>query len=361
MADYVLRGVSEDGSVKLWLAQTTDLCEEGRRRHDAWSVAAAALGRLLTAGVFFGQNLKNESDSVTLRVNGDGPLGALTVVAGADGTVRGFVGCPHLDIPRREDGHLAVGAAIGNGTLTVVKDMGYGAPYSGTVNLVSGEIAEDVAEYFLESEQTPAAVGLGVSVAPDGTVGAAGGFMLQVLPHADEKVIKQLELNLAMLPSVSSMVANGLTLKEMGNEIMLGVPWRELTRSPIAYRCTCSRERMRGALISLGYKELKELFDEKQAAAEDTEVLCRFCGEKYQFSPSDLREMVDELDKERFRRFAESLKNQVDLNAVASAEISDDEHGEHCGCGCHHEHDEHCGCGEHHEHGEHCGCGEHRK
>lgn len=356
MADYVLRGVSEDGSVKLWLAQTTELCEEGRRRHDAWSVAAAALGRLLTAGVFFGQNLKNAKDSVTLRVNGDGPLGALTVVAGADGTVRGFVGCPHLDIPRREDGHLAVGAAIGNGTLTVIKDMGYGEPYSGTVNLVSGEIAEDVAEYFLESEQTPAAVGLGVSIAPDGTVGAAGGFMLQVLPHADEQVIKQLELNLAMLPSVSSMVANGLTLTEMGNEIMLGVPWRELTRGPIKYQCTCSRERMRGALVSLGYKELKELFDEKQAAGEDTEVLCRFCGEKYHFAPADLKEMVDELDRERFRRFAESLKNQVNLNAVATADVEDADRDDECECGCggHHH-------GHHHEHkhGEDCDCGCH--
>lgn len=353
MADFVLRGVSEDGSVKLWLAQTTDLCEEGRRRHDAWSVAAAALGRLLTAGVFFGQNLKNESDSVTLRVNGDGPLGALTVVAGADGTVRGFVGTPHLDIPRREDGHLAVGAAIGNGTLTVIKDMGFGAPYSGTVNLVSGEIAEDVAEYFLESEQTPAAVGLGVSISPDGTVGAAGGFMLQVLPHADEKVIKQLELNLAMLPSVSSMVANGLSLTEMGNEIMLGVPWRELTRSPIKYQCTCSKERMHGALISLGYKEMKELADEKSAAGENTEVLCRFCGEAYEFTPAELKEMVDELDRERFRSFAASLQNQIDLNAVASAEMSEHEDGCTCGCGKHehkHEHNDGCDCGCGHKH-----------
>lgn len=229
--------------------------------------------------------------------------------------------------------------------------MGYGAPYSGTVNLVSGEIAEDVAEYFLESEQTPAAVGLGVSIASDGTVGAAGGFMLQVLPHADEKVIKQLELNLAMLPAVSSMVADGLSLEEMGNEIMLGVPWRELTRSPIRYQCTCSKERLRGALISLGYKELKELFDEKQASGEMTEVLCRFCGEAYQFSPAELKEMVDELDRERFRRFAESLKNQVDLNAIATADVVDNE--QECECGCGHHHD--------HTHGDDCDCGCHSK
>lgn len=323
MADFVLRGVSEDGSVKLWLAQTTELCEEGRRRHDAWSVAAAALGRLLTAGVFFGQNLKEASDSVTLRINGDGPLGALTVVAGADGTVRGFVGAPHLELPRRADGHLAVGDAVGKGTLTVIKDMGFGEPYSGTVELVFGEIAEDVAEYYLESEQTPAAVGLGVSIAPDGTVGAAGGFMLQVLPHADDMVIKQLELNLANLPPVSQMVADGLSLTEMGDEIMLGVPWRELTRTPLQYRCTCSRERLRGALISLGYKELKELWQDKQAEDESAEVVCRFCGEKYEFSPAELGEMVQELDRERFRNFAESLKNQLDLEQMAAAQQDD--------------------------------------
>ena len=309
--DYCLRGVSEDGSVKIWLAATTNLCEEGRRRHDAWSVAGAALGRLLTAGVFFGQNLKNEQDSVTLRINGDGPLGALTVVAAADGTVRGTVGAPHLELPRRADGHLAVGDAVGKGTLTVIKDMGFGEPYSGTVELLSGEIGDDIAEYFVESEQTPAAVGLGVQIAPDGTVGAAGGFMLQVLPHADEMTVKQLELNLANLPSVSQMVADGLTLPEMGNEIMLGVPWRELSRTPLSYRCTCSRERLRGALISMGYKELKALYDEKQAEDAPAEVVCRFCVEKYQFTPAELKQMVDELDRERFRRFADSLKNQM--------------------------------------------------
>lgn len=317
--DYCLRGVSEDGSVKLWLAQTTALCEEGRRRHDAWSVAAAALGRLLTAGVFFGQNLKNESDSVTLRINGDGPLGALTVVAEADGTVRGTVGSPHLELPRRADGHLAVGAAIGRGTLTVIKDMGFGEPYAGTVELVSGEIGDDIAQYFLESEQTPAAVGLGVQIAPDGTVGAAGGFMLQVLPHADAKTIKQLELNLANLPPVSQMVADGLTLTEMGGEVMLGVPWRELSRTPLAYRCTCSRERLRGALLSLGYKELKALYEEKRAEDVPAEVVCRFCGEKYHFDPAELRQMLDELDQERFRDFAASLQNRLDT-ALAQRE-----------------------------------------
>ncbi len=207
MEDLCLRGVSEDGSVKLWLAQTTNLCEEGRRRHDAWSVGAAALGRLLTAGVFFGLNLKGEGDSVTLRVNGDGPLGSLAVVAEPDGAVRGFVANPQVDIDRRPDGKLDVGTAVGSGTLTVIKDMGFGQPYTGTVNLVTGEIGDDVAQYYLESEQTPAAVGLGVRIAPAGTVEAAGGFLLQVLPHADEQVIKQLELNLANLVPVSQMVA----------------------------------------------------------------------------------------------------------------------------------------------------------
>lgn len=314
--DYCLRGVSEDGSVKLWLAKTTNLCEEGRKRHDAWSVAAAALGRLLTAGVFFGLNLKGEGDSVTLRVNGDGPLGSLAVVAEPDGAVRGFVANPQVDIARRPDGKLDVGGAVGRGTLTVIKDMGFGEPYAGTVDLVTGEIGDDITQYYVESEQTPAAVGLGVRIAPGGVVDAAGGFLLQVLPHADEMVIKQLELNISNLLPISQMVADGLTLQEMADEVMLGVPWRELERRPLAYRCSCSQERLRGALLSLGYKQLKELWQEKAAVDEATELVCRFCGEKYYFSPAELKEMVDELDRERFQRFAASLQNQIE-NEVA--------------------------------------------
>lgn len=361
--DYCLRGISEDGSVKLWLANTTNLCEEGRRRHDAWSVAAAALGRLMTAGVFFGLNLKGEKDSVTLRIDGDGPLKTLAVVAEADGAVRGFVAEPHVDIPRRSDGKLAVGAAVGQGQLTVIKDMGFGAPYSGTVDLATGEIGDDIAKYYLESEQTPAAVGLGVQISPEGTVAAAGGFQLQVLPHADEMVIKQLELNLANLIPVSQMVADGFTLEEMANEVMLGVPWRELDRHPLEYRCSCSRERMRGALVSLGYKEMKALSEEK----DEVEIVCRFCGEKYLFGKEELAEIVKELDAERFRRFAASLQNNI-AEQMAGQEHNCDhnhehnhEHGESCGCGHHHEH-EHEHEHEHdHEHGENCGCGHEHK
>ena len=349
VGDHCLRGISEDGSVKLWLANTTNLCEEGRRRHDAWSVAAAALGRLMTAGVFFGLNLKGEKDSVTLRIDGDGPLSALAVVAEADGAVRGFVAEPHVDIPRRPDGKLAVGAAIGQGKLTVIKDMGFGAPYSGTVDLASGEIGDDIARYYLESEQTPAAVGLGVQISPEGIVAAAGGFLLQVLPHADEMVIKQLELNLANLIPVSRMVADGFTLEEMANEVMLGVPWRELERHPLEYRCSCSRERMRGALLSLGYKEMKAISEEK----DELEIVCRFCGEKYLFGKDDMLALVRELDEERFRRFAASLQNNI-------AEQLGGQHGCDCGCGHdHHEHGENCGCEHHHEHGENCGCEHH--
>lgn len=340
--DYCLRGVSEDGSVKLWLARTTNLCEEGRRRHDAWSVAAAALGRLLTAGVFFGLNLKGEDDSVTLRINGDGPLRSLAVVAEADGAVRGFVAEPHVEIERRDDGKLNVGGAIGQGTLTVIKDMGFGEPYSGTVNLVTGEIGDDIAEYFLESEQTPAAVGLGVLIAPEGSVAAAGGFMLQLLPHADEQVVKQLEFNLANLLPVSKMVAEGFTLTEMANEVMLGVPWRELERSPLAYRCSCSKERLHDALLAVGYKQLKELYEDKAHMGEAAEVVCRFCGEKYYFEPGELKAMVDELDRERFRSFAASLSNQVAGAAQeAGIEYEPEEPHKHG-----HDHDDDCDCPE---------------
>lgn len=315
MQDFCLRGVSADGSVKLWLAQTTNLCEEGRKRHDAWSLPAAALGRLLTAGVFFGQNLKG-NDSVTVRVDGDGPLGALAVVSDRRGEIRGYVENPHVDIARHENGKLNVGAGVGQGYLTVIKDMGFGDPYAGTVELVTGEIGDDIAQYFLESEQTPAAVGLGVLIGSEGTVAAAGGFMLQVMPNADDFTIKQLEFNLANLVPVSQMVADGFTLEEMAADIMLGVEWSELERVPLEYKCTCTKERLSSALVSIGHKEMEALIAEQGEA----ELVCRFCGQKHNFAKSELEEILAEINRIRFERMRDTLANQVDIEEVAAAQ-----------------------------------------
>ncbi len=314
--DYCMRGTSVDGSVKLWIANTTELCEEARKNHDAWSVAAAALGRLLTAGAFFGLGLKGE-DTITLRVDGDGPLGSLVVVGNAQGQVRGYVSNPHVDIPRKEDGKLDVGTAVGAGTLSVIKDMGLGEPYCGNVPLVSGEIGDDIARYLLDSEQVASAVGLGVLVNPDGSIQAAGGFLVQLLPGADDKVISQLELNIANLIPVSQMIENGLTAEEMANEVMLGIPWQELERAALTYQCNCSREKISAALMSLGHHEIKAMIEDTGEA----EIVCRFCGKKHFFDKTALEGILEEIDAKRFQEFAKSLSNQVELNTQQTTDV----------------------------------------
>lgn len=306
--DFCMRAISMDGSVKLWIAKTTDLCEEARKNHDCWSVAAAALGRLLTAAAFFGQNLKGDDD-VTLKIDGDGPLGTLVAVANAKGELRGYVANPQVDIPRKSAGKLDVGAAVGNGTLSVIKDMGFGDPYVGTVPLATGEIGDDISRYFVDSEQIPTATGVGVKVAPDGSVEAAGGFLLQLLPNADESVVNQLELNIANLVPVSTMIADGWTAEEIANDIMLGVPYKMLETNSLVYKCNCSHEKISAAIMSLGYKEVKAILEEQGEA----EVICRFCGKKHHFDKSELQNILAELDKQRFKNFAESLMNQVNL------------------------------------------------
>lgn len=310
--DFCMRAISMDGSVKLWVAKTTNLCEEARKNHDCWSVAAAALGRLLTAAAFFGQNLKGDDD-VTLKIDGDGPLGSLVAVANARGELRGYVGNPQIDIPRKTTGKLDVGAAVGRGSLSVIKDMGFGDPYVGTVPLATGEIGDDISRYFVDSEQIPTATGVGVKVAADGSVEAAGGFLLQLLPNADEKTIQQLEFNVANLVPVSTMIADGWTAEEIANDIMLGVPYKTLEVNDLIYKCNCSHEKLSAAIMSLGYKEVKAILEEQGEA----EVVCRFCGKKHYFPKEELKEILDELDRERFKNFVAGLQNQVDLQTMA--------------------------------------------
>ena len=359
--DYCMRAISIDGSVKLWVARTTDLCETARKNHDCWSVAAAALGRLLTSAAFFGQNLKGD-DTVTLRIDGDGPLKTLVAVANAKGELRGYVANPQVDIARKAVGKLDVGAAVGNGSLSVIKDMGFGDPYVGTVPLATGEIGDDISKYFVDSEQIPTATGVGVKIASDGFVEAAGGFLLQLLPNADGKTVSQLELNIANLVPVSQMVADGWTAEEIANDIMLGVPYKVLETNDLIYKCNCSHEKISAAIMSLGYKEVKALIEEQGEA----EVVCRFCGKKHHFSKEELEKILKELDVERMKKFRENLVNQLKMQDKAVEEYlkkhsRKHNHGENCGCGCHdheheHEHEHH-----HHSHSGDCGCGEHKE
>jgi len=321
--DYVMRGISEDGSIKLWVADTTRACEEARKIHDCWSVAAAALGRLLTAAAFFGQNLKGD-DTVTLKIDGDGPLGMLIAVADANGALRGYVENPHVDIPRKENGKLDVGTAVGKGTLSVIKDMGLGEPYVGTVELESGEIGDDISRYLLESEQIPSGTGFGVQVGPDGEIQASGGFMVQLLPGADEHTISQLELNLSNLVPVSRMISDGWEPEEIGADVLFDIPWKTLEYNTLEYKCNCSRDRFAAGLYSLGRQEMKSLIEEQGEA----EILCRFCGTRHLFNKEELEEMLDEMNKQRFREIAESLQNPVDLKAMADAKKAEEEKSE---------------------------------
>lgn len=279
MEDYLVRAIDENGQFRIFAAVTTNLTEEARRRHDTWPVASAALGRGLTAGLLLSANLKGD-DILTLRVLGDGPLGAIIVTANAAGEARGYVQEPHTDLPPGPAGKLPVGAAVGKGFLHVTKDLGLKEPFTGSVELVSGEIGEDVAQYLLTSEQTPSAVSLGVLVGPDAGVLAAGGLIVQLFPGADEELLSHLEKSLLEMPPVSSLVQLGLSPEDMAARAVNGLPLRYLEKNPVSFTCKCSREKARDILAALKKKELAELLQEQGKA----EVHCHFCGEKYIFT-----------------------------------------------------------------------------
>ncbi|HHU87445.1 MAG: Hsp33 family molecular chaperone HslO [Pelotomaculaceae bacterium] len=290
MSDYLVRGVGAGGQFRVFAAVTTDLAEEARRRHDTWPVASAALGRSLTAGLLLGANLKGD-DLLTLRVFGDGPLGAIVVTATAKGEVKGYVQEPHVDLTPEVKGKLPVGTAVGKGILYVTKDMGLKEPFTGSVELVSGEIGEDVAQYLLTSEQTPSAVALGVLVAPEGFVAASGGLILQLFPDAGEDVLTRLEQSLNQLPPVSTLVNQGLTPEEIVSRAVGGLEVQYLEKNPVYFKCTCSRDRIKDILAAMGEAEIKNILEERGEA----EVRCHFCGDSYTFNASELEDIISGL------------------------------------------------------------------
>lgn len=287
MEDYLVRGVDEDGQFRVFAAVTTNLVEEARQRHDTWPVASAALGRVLTAGLLLGANLKGD-DLLTLRVFGNGPLGAVVVSANADGEVRGYVQEPHVDLPPTPTGKLPVGAAVGQGLLHVTKDLGLKEPFTGSIELVSGEIGEDVAQYLLTSEQTPSAVSLGVLVGPDAHVKASGGLIVQLFPGADEKILTHLEKSLTAMPPVSSLVNLGLLPEDLVAKAVNGLNIHYLEKHPVCFACKCSREKVGDILAAIGKKDIEKLLEEQGRA----EVRCHFCGESYIFEALDLQAIV---------------------------------------------------------------------
>ena len=287
--DELIRMITTDGYVKAMAVSGREMVERARQIHKTWPVATAALGRTLMGASMMGSDLKGEGSSLTLRIRGGGPLGTITAVSDSEGTVRGSVQTGAVDLPRKAPGKLDVGSAVGqDGEITVIKDLGLKEPYVGSIQLVGGEIAEDIAAYFVESEQIPTACALGVLVAPDGGVTAAGGFLVQLLPGAPEETITLLEQNIAALGPVSQVMDRGVSAEEMLRQVLEGFESEVLERAGVEYRCYCSRERVSRALISLGAKELREMIDQQGSA----QLTCQFCDAVYDFTAQELEELL---------------------------------------------------------------------
>ncbi len=284
------RAISADGSAFAAVLDAKDIVSELEKIHKTSAVVTAALGRLTIAASLMGYMLKGEENSITLRIDGDGPCGQLVAVSDSLGNVKSCVNNPVVELPLNNLGKLDVSGAVGkNGTLSVVKDLGLREPYVGVIPLVSGEIAEDVANYYAASEQIPTVCALGVLVDTDLSVKSAGGFLIQLLPFADEKCIDTLEKNVAQMRPVSALLADGVTPEEISDMLLKGLEPNELDRSNPVYKCDCSRQRTEQILISIGQKELRSI----AAEGKDTEVSCHFCGKKYIFSPAEISELAE--------------------------------------------------------------------
>ena len=294
MGDRLVRAISKDGFVKAVAVSTRDLTERARQIHKTLPVATAALGRTLAAASMMGNALKGDGASVTLQIKGGGPLGTVLAVSDNEGNVRGTVDNPAVDLPLRPDGKLDVGTAVGSeGTLTVIRDLHMKEPYVGSVGLLGGEIAEDLAAYFVESEQIPTACGLGVLVDRDQSVLAAGGYLIQLLPGAGEDVITKVEGGVMAAGSVTGLLQKNDDPETILRQVLSDFELEILETSPIEYRCYCSRERMERALISLGPEQLRSLMEEQGSA----ELTCQFCDNVQTFTHEQLQRLLDDMKK----------------------------------------------------------------
>ena len=296
---YILRTIDESETIKISAAITTDVVEEAAKIHKLSKTTSAALGRVLTAAAIIGSWQKNEKDSITLSINGNGPAGKIVATCKNDGHVKGYVTNPGADLPIREaDGKIDVAGIVGEGNLTLVMDTGMKKPYTGTVNLTTGEIAEDLAVYFLQSDQVPSAVGLGVLVDVDYSIKAAGGFIIQLMPDATEEQISKLEENLKGLPSVTSILDEYHDAEKLIEILMKDIDFKILEKREITYKCNCSREKVEDAIVSVGPREIEEILREDKKA----EVSCYFCDKVYDFDESDLERMLkkaEDINKNR--------------------------------------------------------------
>lgn len=288
MVDKLVRATAVNGRIRALVVIATEVVEEARRRHDCFPVATAALGRSLSAGLLLGATLK-ESERLTLRIVGDGPLGGIIVDTDGKGNVRGYVKNPQIDLPTKS-GKLDVRGAVGKGFIYLTRDVGFKEPYTGTAPLVSGEIAEDITNYLYTSEQVPSTCALGVLVNPDYSVQAAGGFLVQGLPGVEEDTLVQLEKNLLNMPPISSLVNEADTADHILALLFSGMDWHILTEEAVSYNCNCSKQRLADAFICLGEQELREIYEEGQAEAR-----CHFCNEAYKFTAQDLHDLLTKI------------------------------------------------------------------
>ena len=286
--DYMIRGTAADDMVRVFAVTTRDTVERARQIHNTSPVATAALGRLLSASAMMGPMMKGDKDLMTLRIKGDGPIGGITVTADSQGNVKGYPENPNVLIHAKPNGKLDVSGAIGKGYLTVIRDLGLKEPYVGQVELVSGEIAEDMTYYFTTSEQIPSSVGLGVLLDKANFVKQAGGFIVQLMPGVKDEIISVIENNLSGIKSVTSMLDSGMTPEDIAGLLMNGLDFKILEKTPVGFNCGCSRERMAKAVISLGEKEIQEMIDD----GEPIELNCQFCKGSYEFSVDELKEML---------------------------------------------------------------------
>ncbi|MCR5453120.1 MAG: Hsp33 family molecular chaperone HslO [Lachnospiraceae bacterium] len=293
MSDYMIRAVAADDRVRAFAATSKEMVEFARRSHGTSPVITAALGRTLTAAVMMGSMMKGEKDMLTLQLLGEGPSGGITVTADSNGHVKGFANKPQVYLPPRKDGKLDVGTAVGPGILRVMKDIGLKDPYVGTVEIRTGEIAEDLTYYFAVSEQTPSSVGLGVLVDVDESVLSAGGFIIQLMPGTPDEVVDILEKNIGELPSVTAMLSDGMTPEDIMEKALKGLSPSIMEKKDISFKCDCSRDRIIKTLSSLSEEDMDEMID----AGEDIEVKCHFCNGAYIFSPRELSEIKEERKK----------------------------------------------------------------
>lgn len=288
MTDYIIRATAANAQIRAFAAVTKETVEKARQVHDTSPVVTAALGRMLTGGVIMGTMLKGERDLLTLQISGDGPVKGITVTADGQGNVKGYAIEPQVLLPPNVVGKLDVGGIIGNGVLRVIKDMGLKEPYVGQTDLQTGEIAEDLTYYFATSEQVPSCVGLGVLMEKDNTVKQAGGFIIQLMPFAEENVIAALEENLSKFSSVTAVLNEGRTPEELLEQLLDGLNPVITDKQPARFFCNCDKQRVERAIISIGKEEIAEMIEE----GKEIEVTCHFCNEAYTFSVEELKDIL---------------------------------------------------------------------